>query len=287
MGKISKYVDVTSSAFSDNNIKSVALKEFMSENLGKFYLDSLGSDKKQVKAKKEKKQAYIDEEEEGIAKDTELETAMYMLQSYPCLRYNIESYIPILKRKVIGQDEILKKLVFVAYFNQYVNFIEDYTKDENYSCKSMLLIAPTGSGKSTMLRALEKAFDVPVYRANITATTSAGYVGDKVESMLMGLIERANGDILKAERGILLIDEIDKKITSTTAERDVAGKAVQQELLKLFERGTVNVPISKKNMEGTTGKYVEFNTGFLTIILAGACVGLEEIRKNVWVLIRK
>ena len=209
--------------------------------------------------------------------DLEVEKAMYMLQSYPCLRYNIESYIPILKRKVIGQDKTLEKLVYIAYYNQYVNFLEEFTECSNYNRKSMLLIAPTGCGKSTMLRALEKAFDVPVYRANITATTSAGYIGDKVESMLLGLIKKANGNIAAAERGILFIDEIDKKITSSTKERDVAGKAVQQELLKFFDKGTINLAhLDKTNPKGN----VEFNTGKLTIILAGACVGLDDIRKE-------
>lgn len=228
-----------------------------------------------------KKDEYVsDLEKDGYELyDTELEIAMYKFQCYPCLRYNLKSYLSILKKKVIGQDKVLEKLIYVAYFNQYVNFLEEYTEDENYRCKSMLLIAPTGCGKSTMMRALEKAFDVPVYRANITATTSAGYVGDKVESMLLGLIERAGGDVAEAQRGILLIDEIDKKVTSTTKDRDVAGKAVQQELLKLFEGGTVKVPLHNRGIEGVN-KSVEFKTGNLTIILAGACVGLDEIRKK-------
>lgn len=209
--------------------------------------------------------------------DLEVEKAMCMFQSYPCLRYDIKSYLPVLKRKVIGQDRALEKLIYVAYFNQYVNFLEEYTEDSAYTRKSMLLIAPTGCGKSTMLRALENAFEVPIYRANITATTSAGYIGDKVESMLLGLIEKANGDVSAAERGILFIDEIDKKITSTTKERDVAGKAVQQELLKLFDKGTINLaPFNKTIYRNIT----EFKTGSLTIVLAGACVGLDEIRKN-------
>ena len=143
----------------------------------------------------------------------------------------------------------------------------------------MLLIAPTGCGKSTMLRVLEKAFNVPVVRVNITATTSSGYIGDKVESILLKLIERTKGDIAQAKRGIILIDEIDKKIASTSSsgERDVSGKAVQQELLKFFDRGTISVPVTTKGFKDDS---IDFDTGNLTIILAGACVGLDEIRKK-------
>lgn len=214
--------------------------------------------------------------------DSEFDKAMAMYQEFPCLRKNVESYIPLIKRKVVGQDKAIKDLVYVAYYNQYMNFLEEYMSEYQGKRKSMFLIAPTGTGKTTMLKALEKAFDVPVYRANITAMTSAGYVGDKLENMLAGLLERARGDLDIAEMGILLIDEIDKKVVSTTRERDVAGKSVQQELLKLFEDAVVNVPLpdSYKGIEHVVGKNIPFHTGKLTIILAGACVGLDEIRKK-------
>lgn len=268
MTENSKYQNLAKETLMENRNKSNAFKALVAEEIGKTtYEMNVNS--------------HVDEtedEEKVTAEDfdTEFDKAMYMMQCYPCLRYNLASYLPIMKRKVIGQDKVLEKLIFVAYYNQYVNFLEEYTQNDNYKYKSMFLIAPTGCGKSTMLRALEKAFGVPVYRANVTAMTSAGYVGDKIESMLLGLIDRAKGDVASAERGILLIDEIDKKITSTTNDRDVAGKSVQQELLKLFERGVINLPANKKNPEQPT----EFNTGNLTIILAGACVGLDEIRKK-------
>lgn len=212
----------------------------------------------------------------------EIEKAMYMYQAYPCLRNDISSYIDVIKRHVVGQDKAIKDLVYVAYYNQYINFLEEYMEKYQGKRKAMLMIAPTGTGKSTMLKALESTFEVPVYRANITAVTSAGYVGDKIESMLEGLLKRADGDVELAERGILLIDEIDKKIVSTSSERDVAGKAVQQELLKLFEDATVNISYgnSWQGAMSIGGKKVAFNTGKLTIILAGVCVGLNEIRKK-------
>lgn len=166
--------------------------------------------------------------------DSDFDKAIAMYQEFPCLRKNVESYIPLIKRKVVGQDKAIKDLLYVAYYNQYMNFLEEYMSEYQGKMKSMFLIAPTGTGKTTMLKALEEAFDVPVYRANVTAMTSAGYVGDKLENMLLGLLERAKGELDIAERGILLIDEIDKKVISTTNERDVAGKSVQQELLKLL-----------------------------------------------------
>lgn len=212
--------------------------------------------------------------------DSDFDKAIAMYQEFPCLRKNVESYIPLIKRKVVGQDKAIKDLLYVAYYNQYMNFLEEYMSEYQGKMKSMFLIAPTGTGKTTMLKALEEAFDVPVYRANVTAMTSAGYVGDKLENMLLGLLERAKGELDIAERGILLIDEIDKKVISTTNERDVAGKSVQQELLKLFEDATVNVPLPEryKGIEQAIGKNIPFHTGKLTIILAGACVGLDEIR---------
>ena len=173
--------------------------------------------------------------------ESDFDKAIAMYQDFPCLRKNVDFYIPLIKRKVVGQDNAIKDLVYVAYYNQYINFLEEYMSEYQGKRKSMFLIAPTGTGKTTMLKALEKAFNVPVYRANITAMTSAGYIGDKLENMLLGLLERAKGELDIAERGILLIDEIDKKVISTTNERDVAGKSVQQELLKLFEDATVNV----------------------------------------------
>lgn len=212
--------------------------------------------------------------------DSDFDKAIAMYQEFPCLRKNVESYIPLIKRKVVGQDKAIKDLVYVAYYNQYMNFLGEYMSEYQGKMKSMFLIAPTGTGKTTMLKALEEVFDVPVYRANVTAMTSAGYIGDKLENMLLGLLERAKGELDIAERGILLIDEIDKKVISTTNERDVAGKSVQQELLKLFEDATVNVPLpeSYKGIAQAVGKNIPFHTGKLTIILAGACVGLNEVR---------
>lgn len=209
-------------------------------------------------------------------KDCEIETALYIYSSYPCLQYNIKSYTNLINERVIGQEKAVESIVYASYFNQYLNFVEDYTGTKFGKRKSMFLIAPTGCGKSTMLMALEEVFDVPIHRANITATTSAGYIGEKVEAMLLGLIDKAKGDVEKAERGILLVDEIDKRVASDTKEKDVSGKAVQQELLKFFDRGTINVPKSKSGLSET----VEFNTGMLTIIFAGACVGLDKIREK-------
>lgn len=211
----------------------------------------------------------------------EFEKAMYMYQAYPCLRNMIDSYVSLIKERVIGQNEAIEKLVYTTYYNQYLNYVESYTDSKGGKRESMMLIAPTGSGKSTMFRALEEAFELPVYRANVTAMTSAGYVGDKVENMLLGLIDKADGDVEKAEEGVLLIDEIDKKVISTTSERDVAGKSVQQELLKFFDNATITLMRTHESKGvGVVAEKIKFHTGRLTIIFAGACVGLDEIRQK-------
>lgn len=224
---------------------------------------------------------FMKEAREIFDEQYEIEKAMYMYQAYPCLRNEINSYVSLIKERVIGQEEAIKNLVYVTYYNQYLNYIESYTEESGGKRESMMIVAPTGSGKSTMFKALEDVFNLPVYRANVTAVTSAGYVGEKVETMLLGLIDKAGGDIEKAEEGVLLIDEIDKKIISTTSERDVAGKAVQQELLKFFDDATITVtkPHALKTGE-TVMEKIKFHTGRLTIVFAGACVGLEEIRQK-------
>ena len=253
-----------------------ACKEVRMEAIRHVAKHEIGQlDKVQNVKNKTKNQDYSDFIKDGIdLKNCEVETALYFYSMYPCLQYNIKSYTDLINEKVIGQQKAVERIVYASYFNQYLNFVEDYTGTKFGKRKSMFLIAPTGCGKSTMLMALEEVFDVPVHRANITSVTSAGYVGENVEAMLLGLIDKAKGDVEKAERGILLIDEIDKRIASDTNDKDVSGKAVQQELLKFFDRGTINVPKSRNGLAGT----IEFNTGMLTIIFAGACVGLNEIR---------
>lgn len=252
-------------------MKVIALKEAIGQESSA--LPTFENAKKRNKIESEELEAI---KEDGFTEfDLEMEKCIQILRSYPCLNYSIDRYLPILKRKVIGQDKILEKLLYVAYFNQYINFLEEYIDGASFNRLSLFIIGPTGCGKSTMLRALENAMNVPVHRANITSVTSAGYIGDKVESMILKLIERADGDVEAAERGILFIDEIDKKVISTTKDRDVAGKAVQQELLKLFDKGTIDLTSFNKT---SYRNIKEFHTGKLTIIMAGACVGLEDVR---------
>ncbi len=211
--------------------------------------------------------------------DVAFEKALDMYQAYPALRYSISSYVELIKEDIIGQDEAIKSLVFAAYYNQFLNFYEEYMEVFPGKRKTLLFIAPTGNGKTAMMRSFEAAFNVPVHLANITATTSSGYVGENVEEMLVALYEKADCDLERAERGVLFIDEIDKKAAAQMEDKDVAGKAVQQELLKILEPGTVNITVGKKVVGGAVlGDKIHFDTSNLTIVLGGAFVGLDAIR---------
>ncbi len=213
--------------------------------------------------------------------DVDFEKALAMYQCYPSLRVSITEYVEAIKEDIIGQDEAIKSLVFAAYYNQFLNFYEEFMEIFPGKRKNLLFIAPTGNGKTAMMRSFEAAFNVPVHLANITATTSSGYVGENVEDMLVALYERADSDLERAERGVLFIDEIDKKAAAQMEDKDVAGKAVQQELLKILEPGVVHITVGKKVVGGAVlGEKLNFDTSNLTIVLGGAFVGLDAIRNQ-------
>ncbi len=157
-------------------------------------------------------------EENNIQLDvnSEYEKAYFILQKYPCLANKVQSYVDLIESEIIGQTEVVEKVVYVIYLNQYLNYLEECLDEDFGKRKSLLLIAPTGNGKTALMRAVENTFNIPVHIANITATTSSGYVGASLEEMLIGLLERTKYDIKSAENGILLIDEIDKKASAST-----------------------------------------------------------------------
>ncbi len=190
----------------------------------------------------------------------------------------------ILDDYVIGQDEA-KKTLSVAVYNHYkrVAHEENASKDEVEIQKSnILLLGPTGCGKTLLARTLAKILNVPFAIADATTLTEAGYVGEDVENILLKLIQAADGDIQKAEKGIIYIDEIDKitrKSENPSITRDVSGEGVQQALLKIIEGTVASVP-PQGGRKHPNQELIQINTENILIICGGAFEGLENIIKD-------
>ncbi len=180
---------------------------------------------------------------------------------------------------IIGQ-EYAKKVISVAVYNHYKR-VETDTMDEIEIEKSnMLMIGPTGSGKTYLVKTLARLLDVPLAIADATSLTEAGYIGDDIESVLSKLLAAADNDVEKAEKGIVFIDEIDKIAKKkNTSQRDVSGESVQQGLLKLLEGSEVEVPVGA-NSKNAMVPLTTMNTKNILFICGGAFPGLEDIIKE-------
>ena len=184
-----------------------------------------------------------------------------------------------LDQYVIGQDQT-KKVMSVAVYNHYKRLMQQNDQDEVEIEKSnIIMVGQTGTGKTLVAKTIAKMLDVPLAIVDATVLTEAGYVGEDVESILTRLLQAADYDVTKAERGIVFIDEIDKisrKGDNPSITRDVSGEGVQQALLKLLEGTVVNVP-PKGGRKHPDQKFVEVNTKDILFIAGGAFDGIERI----------
>ena len=183
---------------------------------------------------------------------------------------------------VVGQEKA-KKAVSVAVYNHYKRAFLSGGQDEDgvvIEKSNILMIGPTGSGKTYLVKTLAKLLDVPLAIADATSLTEAGYIGDDIESVVSKLLAAAGNDVERAEKGIIFIDEIDKIAKKQqTNTRDVSGESVQQELLKLLEGSTVEVPVGAGQKNAMT-PMATVNTDNILFICGGAFPDLEEIIKE-------
>ena len=179
---------------------------------------------------------------------------------------------------VIGQDHA-KKVISVAVYNHYKRVLTDHMDDIEIEKSNMLMVGPTGSGKTYLVKTIARILNVPLAITDATTLTEAGYIGDDVESVLSKLLAAADNDVEKAERGIVFIDEIDKIAKKrNTNSRDVSGEAVQQGLLKLLEGADVEVPVGSGSKNAMT-PLTTINTRNILFICGGAFPDIEDIIK--------
>jgi ATP-dependent Clp protease ATP-binding subunit ClpX len=218
-----------------------------------------------------------DEKDSNSTSDEELVEAVNELMTPKELYDFLGDYI-------IGQERA-RKLLSVAVYNHYKRIfkIQNIKDDDTEIAKSnVLLIGPTGSGKTLMAQTIARVLNVPIAIADATSLTEAGYVGEDVENILTKLIQAADGDVERAQKGIIFLDEVDKvsrMSENRSITRDVSGEGVQQALLKIIEGSSVNIP-PKGGRKHPNQEFTAIDTTNILFICGGAFDGLEEILKR-------
>ncbi|MDE6761886.1 MAG: ATP-dependent Clp protease ATP-binding subunit ClpX [Lachnospiraceae bacterium] len=251
----------TFDSFSGSNMQFMDLSNMPNMNMNQFTpVDDIPK-KQKVKKKKEKEK-----------KQEEPELTLSTIPAPHEMKAQLDEY-------VIGQD-YAKKVISVAVYNHYKRVLTDSMDDIEIEKSNMLMVGPTGSGKTYLVKTIARILNVPLAITDATTLTEAGYIGDDVESVLSKLLAAADNDVEKAERGIIFIDEIDKIAKKrNTNSRDVSGEAVQQGLLKILEGAEVEVPVgagSKNAMVPLT----TINTRNILFICGGAFPDIEDIIKS-------
>ena len=216
--------------------------------------------RQKVKKKKEKKK-----------KEEQSELTLSAIPAPHEMKAKLDEY-------VIGQ-EYAKKVISVAVYNHYKRVLTDSMDDIEIEKSNMLMVGPTGSGKTYLVKTIARILNVPLAITDATTLTEAGYIGDDVESVLSKLLAAADNDVEKAERGIVFIDEIDKIAKKrNTNSRDVSGEAVQQGLLKILEGAEVEVPVGSGSKNAMV-PLATMNTRNILFICGGAFPDVEDIIK--------
>lgn len=254
-----------SSDFDKDKLANFNISDFNYQNFRDNFLNSMSSSNEQSQEEKE-----TDKEKQ---EDTKVDMLDNLLLPHQ-IKEGLDEY-------VIGQ-EYAKKVISVAVYNHYkrIKNSKNEQRDVEIEKSNILMLGPTGSGKTYLVQTLAKLLNVPLALADATSLTEAGYIGDDIESVLSKLLSAAKGNVKKAEQGIVFIDEIDKIAKKkNTNQRDVSGESVQQAMLKLLEGANIEVPV------GATSKSAmvplkTMNTNNILFICGGAFPGIEEIIKE-------
>lgn len=270
-GGIHVCMDCMQKSFNSMNNMPMDYSELMKNmpNISMVDLNSLQNEIPKKQRIKKKKAQPEKEANEKIAKK------VFDIRSIPAphkIKESLDSY-------VIGQ-EYAKKVMSVAVYNHYKRVFADNADEIEIEKSNMLMIGPTGSGKTYLVKTLARLLDVPLAITDATSLTEAGYIGDDIESVVSKLLAAADNDVEKAEHGIIFIDEIDKIAKKkNTNQRDVSGEAVQQGMLKLLEGSEVEVPVGA-NSKNAMVPLATVDTKNILFICGGAFPELESIIKE-------